>query len=472
MGYNEDGDFMKSTIQIVIVSLYFFIGYTFVFGFLVFNLPLVVPSDITYDVETLLEPTSEPTYAYILDQGDMALDARLAIIEAAEESIDISYYTIHGGTARDIFFGSLLEAADRGVHINLLLDDMFYYQTRDTNLPYDAFASHENITFKFYEPYNPVLPYTIQNRLHDKFIVVDERYGIIGGRNIGDRYFEMPESDWAFTHDLDVLVFGDGPHSTITAMSDYYNALFSQPYTKLHVQHETDRILEEQTRMRDVFKAYKDTVYPDDTLNTLINTAIEVDRAAFIHGPVNRMHKEPVILRTLTEIALGYDAWFVLSPYVIFSPLMLSVLPDAEAAETITFLTNSPAVSPNPFAMSGYMRYRNDLAAVATVHEYQGEHSLHGKAMIFGDEISVIGTLNMDPRSATLSTESVMVISSETFTTEFQALMDAYIDQSLVVNPDGSYQPDSTVDMVEISRTKAIQLRIIGFFTYFFDSML
>ncbi len=462
---------MKPLMQGVLFTVYFFVCYTVFFGALIFNLPIFVPSDLSYDKEAILMAEQTDNKAYILDDIHVSFDARLALIEAAEEQIKISYYTIHGGESRDVFYGAILEAADRGVNVEIIIDYIFYFQTRGEALPNEALYIHENIDFRLYEPYHPLLPYTIHNRLHDKMMMIDENYGVLGGRNIGDRYFHLGEEEDYVTFDRDVLVFSEDKNPTVKEMNAYYDELFNSPFSVKRMVSTNQALLDEQDRLKTRYTEYKQTKMIAGLLDTIHQEAITVESAHFLRSPLTRFHKEPVILRTLSEIAIEYDEWFVQSPYIIFHRFMNDALPKNKA-DDITILTNAKAVTPNIFAMSGYRRYRDDLAENTTLYEYQGPGSIHAKGMTFGDEISVIGTLNLDPRSATLSTESVIVIVSKPFTEHYHEVLDTYIERSLLVLEDGTYQSNPDIDEADLSTSKYIAIRFMGFLTYFIEVML
>ncbi len=461
---------MKRVLKIISLAILLYISYGFVFGILIFNLPIVVESDVEYNYEEILSESDTDTYAYILDDLKMSLDARLALIDQATETINISYYTIHGGISRDLFFGALLEKADEGVEVNVIIDYVFYYQTRDEAIYYNALAAHENVEFKLYEPYHLLKPYTMQNRLHDKLLMVDDTYGIIGGRNIGDRYYDVGVDTGVKTYDLDVLVFGKTNHPTVESMNAYYHTLFNHDFSKCLEATYTEEKMIVAENMKDAFNDYKRTHSMRETLDTLYADAKTVSNATFIRSPLTRFHKDPVVLNTLTEVANDYDEWFAMSPYIIFSSLMQDHFPSSEGKD-IKVLTNNPALSTNLFAMSGYMRYKPAIAETTTLYEFNGEHSIHGKGMIFGDEVSVIGSYNLDPRSTTLSTESVMILYGEEFTNAFNVVIDEFIDHSIRVDHEGDYVTDNMV-LVEMNFFHRQALRIVGIFTYFFDAML
>ncbi len=464
---------MRKFVKIIGFAIYFFIFYTFLFGGLVFNLPMHSPSSLSYNKETIQTTTHPDTKAYILEDLKESLDVRLVLMDEAEASIKISYYTIHGGQSRDLFYGAILEAADRGVSVEIIIDYIFYFQTRGEALPNEALYIHDNIDFRLYEPYQPWLPYTIHNRLHDKMIMIDESHGLLGGRNIGDRYYLLNEAEDPAnkTFDRDVLVFSKPQNPTVLEMNAYYDELFEAPYTVKRSATTTQARLDEQSRLKEVYQTYKVHESIEGLLETTETNAIAVQSAHFLRSPLDRFHKKPVVLESLSALAVDYDRWVVQSPYIIFHRFMLDALPN-QVPDDFTILTNAKAATPNVFAMSGYQRYRQPLAENSTLYEYQGPGSIHAKGMIFGDEISVIGTLNLDPRSATLSTESVIVVVSKDFTAQYSAILDTYIARSLEVLEDGQYAQNVDVEPKELSRSKQIAIRITGLFTYFMEVML
>ena len=464
---------MKKWIKRFAVLLVGFVLYTFVFGVLIFNIPFSTKSTISYDTDALMhaDSTIGDTYANILDDNQNALNVRLALIEGASENIDISYYTLHDGRSRDLMFSTLYAAANRGVDIRIILDGIFYYQTVDEPEYVEALAHHENITIKLYERYNPLLPHTMQNRLHDKLLLVDGTYGITGGRNIGDRFFfDGEEGLYSSTKDRDILVHGSEPHKTVQAMHAYFDTLFAykHTYTIKHNDIRQEPLIDE---MNQSMETYRETYSLEDTLNWIDTHSILVDNATFIHSPLKRFHKDPVLLKTLSSIGEKSDDIFIQSPYIIFSKQMLKHFPDYED-KTITVLTNNIDTSTNFMAMSGYVRYKEDINDQTRLYEYQGETTIHAKTMTFDDAISVIGSFNLDPRSATLSTESAIVVVSETFKTKLDTVINSYLDKSLEVDSDGEYVENPDVVAHPYNQDKRKKIRIRAMITRFFDAML
>ncbi len=462
---------MSRLVRPLMLALFFMFGHTFIFGGLVFLHPVIMEGDVTYDVETFMEDNEETTYAYAFDDRGLALDLRLALIEEAEETVDVSYYTVHDGESRDIFYGALLDAADRGVQVRLVLDAVFHTQYFESGRRYEALISHENVEAALYEPYNPLLPHTLQNRLHDKLIIVDETYGMSGGRNIGDRYFMEKDDPADETRDRDVVVFGEsGTHETVREMSAYYEELFNSRFSWTSSAEERLALLERRTLMQDAYEAHSERRDVPRAYETMREEALEVEHTSFLRNPLTRFEKEPVMLGTFAELAETRDEWFVQSPYIVFSEQMLELIPDTEQRD-VRMLTNAPATNPNPFTTAGYLRYREPLAERTTLYEYQGVDSLHAKTMTFGDDISIIGAYNLDPRSTYLSTESAILIRDEAFHEHLHDILKDSLDESLIVGPDGEYVDDGGEALEKSWPWRVLLIMLYGL-TYWFDPLL
>ncbi len=153
-------------------ALIIYLIYVLVFGVLIFGIQK--PKDSNY----LSTHPTDRFYGEGIGQDRVALVedgyysglVRVNLIEKAEETLDISYYTIQDGVSTDIFLGSILEAAYRGVKVRFILDGMFHNLRGNLKHVIYAFTDHPNIELKFYEPFTLLKPWTWNNRLHDKFI--------------------------------------------------------------------------------------------------------------------------------------------------------------------------------------------------------------------------------------------------------------------------------------------------------------
>ena len=191
------------------------------------------PSSPKTNSERFFSDMVGPDRALIIEERSSAATIRIDLIEGAKSSLRIAYYAVHDGLSSDIFYASLIEAAERGVEVELLFDGIFHNLKGREKETYWALVNHPNIRVKFYEIPNLFKPWTINNRLHDKFILVDDTYVLLGGRNIGDKYF-LENYPGSFVEDRDVLVVNTAENleeSVLGQFKLYFEYLWSPIYS-------------------------------------------------------------------------------------------------------------------------------------------------------------------------------------------------------------------------------------------------
>ncbi len=177
----------------------------------------------------------------LLDEGPDALETRLLAIDSATESIDLQTFLWFNDTAGTRVLAHLRAAADRGVEIRILVDDSFLLGEEST---LRAVAKHPQISYRIYNPFkvraagfneamllNAVDFKRLNHRMHNKAMIVDGRWAIVGGRNLADEYFGF--HDKANFRDLELLVRGPAVTGISTAYEQYWNAPWSFPVEDL-----------------------------------------------------------------------------------------------------------------------------------------------------------------------------------------------------------------------------------------------
>ncbi len=464
--------------------------YIFIFAFIlpIFQKPL----DPQVKLESLIQ---DPKLARPHDRAALievpsdAVNVRLSIIEAAESSLDISYYKLVDGEFSEVFLGSVLEAADRGVQVRIILDGMIQAGNMrgEVNDVFEAFGAHQNIEIKLYEPPNPLLPMAWNSRLHDKIILVDRKFGLVGGRNIEDRFYLKESSGDSFTKDRDVLIhYAKQEDATATVLDDmqgYYDELWNYKHSKKGYdslsQKKIDSGLEKLDFIRSNHKqakeAFLDSHFEGMEIFDWASKTMETDSIHFISNEVSRKRKEARCLKAILELSSQAEIdIFAQSPYIIPSrPIRKSIEGyDIDVAE-VNFLTNSSASSPNIPGFAGYMTYRDEMIDRGlNVFEYQGPGSIHGKSASFDKNISVIGTFNIDSRSSYLSTESLVIIDSEEFTENFKFQMRKNLFYSLEVDEDYNYIESNDLPAYQVSKAKGLIISFLSRLTPLFEHML
>ncbi|WP_160114839.1 phospholipase D family protein [Jhaorihella thermophila] len=169
---------------------------------------------------------------YLLDDGAEALAIRLGLAERAQRTIDAQYYLLHDDAAGHLFTESLLEAADRGVRVRLLIDDM---DTAQYDAMMVALDRHPNFEIRLFNPFSRALKLVssafdfrrVNRRMHNKSMTFDNVVTIVGGRNIGDEYFAARED--SNYDDLDVLGAGPVARDVSENFDEFWNSRFAVP---------------------------------------------------------------------------------------------------------------------------------------------------------------------------------------------------------------------------------------------------
>ena len=464
----------------------FYLIYAAIFGVIIFGIYKPKSSEylVNHPVDRFYgEDISQDKVALIEDRYYSGL-VRVDLIERAEETLDISYYTIHDGISTDIFLGSILEAADRGVKVRFILDGIFHHLEGNLKDVIYAFSNHPNIELKFYEPFNILKPWTWNNRLHDKFIIVDNKMAIIGGRNIGDKYFAKDDTNIQVVNDRDVLILNTNIdnylNSVIFQMEDYFNLVWQHDYSVYPKKILTNRQIrkgeEKAEDLRDRLESIRNSnpeIF-ENNFNWEENT-FPTRKITLIHNPIERINKEPWVYYELINLARNSKKSILIqSPYIIPTGNMVKTLDiNSIKVDNIDILTNSLYSSPNPFAIAGYMNHRKNLVDnITNVYEFQGPGSIHAKSYIFDERISAVGSFNFDSRSVHLSTETMVIIDSEQFSNHLKGEMEKYMSQSLVVGKDYNYRENPKIKAGETPLIKKIIIKIFSIVVYFFDFML
>ena len=383
---------------------------------------------------------------YPLSDGIDALAARILLAQHAEKSIDVQYYLIKNDIVGRAFITSLLQAADRGVRVRLLLDDMF---TSGYDVGLAALDSHPNFEIRIYNPFHRGAGGKVQSvvsgfarinrRMHNKSFTIDNQMTIIGGRNIADEYFGARE-DKAFG-DLDVLAVGPIVGEVSSMFDLYWNyetALpipafikpLEDPEAELDALRERLNAANAEIAESDYANAVRWQVYDylatDEELLDWSPYQLVYDTPD--KGVKGRAAKEDLITAPLVEsLAKAREEVIIVSPY--FVPLKggieaLSTL--ARNGIEVTVITNSLAANNQFTVHAGYKPARKPLleAGVNILEVRPDAHvegtefidasgataTLHTKAYIVDREQVFIGSFNFDPRSANLNTEMGVII--------------------------------------------------------------
>ncbi|MGZ9583285.1 phospholipase D-like domain-containing protein [Paenibacillus marinisediminis] len=422
--------------------------------------------------------TDQPSVdrAGIVEDGKDGFDARLRLIDSAKDTIEISCYATHWGDSTEYFMGALLDAADRGVHVRFIIDGVAHHLKRDAEAAAHALSIHPNIELKFYNEPMFLKPWTFNGRLHDKYLIADDKLLILGGRNIGDKYFDTEGYKKTLSLDRDVLVYNTAydtdqvKESVIFSVKQYFEEIWNldiskEPYRNLSAQHQRDAEAE-AVRLKHKYaelKANKASLFNGSF--DYMDVTVPTHKISFIHNPIHNGKKEPYVWYQISSLLLNAeDKVKIQSPYTVLNSSMRDTMTEIGSdLDEYTLLTNSLASTPNVAAFSSYVGERESIASTGVqLYEYQGEHSIHGKSYVVDDELSIVGSYNLDIRSTYINTEVMLVIHGEEFADLLEQQMDVYQAKSLLVNEQNKYEVNEDLAEREVSEFKRVGVGILS----------
>ncbi len=442
------------------------------------------------------------TGTFVLEDGDGSMIARAWLSEHAEKTIDIQYFIFALDNVGLIACDYLVRAADRGVKVRILVDDIMVEAEAEDIL---TLAAHPNIDIKIYNPGTNLGKNILQKakkaitdfrginqRMHNKTFIVDQKVVITGGRNIADEYFDY---DHAYNfRDRDVLLLGkvcsgaqqsfdtfwacdlSVPIEDLLPASDQAAAP-SQPFEKLHQYACNPANFWPQVRERiaNLPAAFKNIQQSGDL--------VWVNQVQFISDDPGKNASEKGLggggKTTDALVALVKSATTsidIQSPYLITTTLSRDLFRAATARGVkVRILTNSLASTDNLQAFAGYQRDRNELLQTGVeVYEFRPDakvrfeimtgslqkevnytpiFGLHAKSMVIDGAKVIIGTFNLDPRSANLNTECLAIIHDKAVATKVLAGMNTEFQPENSWQTTRDFNPDGTVDLKKRVKT-------------------
>ncbi|WP_423189320.1 phospholipase D-like domain-containing protein [Alkalibacterium sp. f15] len=422
-----------------------------------------------------------PDTAAFFDSQDMLLTLHLNLIESAKNSIKFANFSIEDGTVSDLFYGKLLEAADRGVNVNILFDGKGHNLVGISNGKYWALIAHPNIQLAFYEEFDWLRPWTWQNRMHDKFLIADDHSVLTGGVNLEDSFFVENHDD--ADYDRDVVIINNEPErfneSVLKQYTDYYDSLWYHPYTHVRPSYVLKRYekLAKETR-RSLLSILKEAEEKNDYgASTPIDWhkhMFPTRKVSLVTNPIQRWKKDPHILATLGRLFKeANDSIIFQSPYVVPSKDMQQYVALADTKAKVFIATNSLAASNNFFGVAGHRKYLKQLSREsAQIYHFQGEGYIHAKAYSIDSRLSLIGSFNFDPRSSFLSQENLVIIDSPKLTVALEDSIKDIARKSIPYNKDGDHLVHNTSKKAPVARYKKVISSIIYVIFYPFEDLV
>ena len=414
-------------------------------------------ADFGERIEAMLKP--EESAHWLLDRNQLALTARLALVDEAAISLDLQYFIWQSDASGHLLADRVLHAAERGVRVRILLDDFGVAGKGGDVLWLDA---HPLIEVRVFNPWARrgtrfatateflARPYTLNRRMHNKTLIADGRFAMLGGRNIGDRYFGVYEP--FVQDDLDVMVAGPLTGEVSETFDVYWNSDHSFPvalFTRdsrprrdvAETSDELHRTIERNAEMLAPF-----TLEPTDWspyLEDLVDTFAPARGELLWESPDILDPTRPRLYDDFIELIAGAESQVLISsPYFIPDAEFRALLRELTGRGVrVVVVTNSLATNNHVVAHTGYRRWRREvLAAGVELYELRADAEalslyvtppatagwlgLHTKAVVIDGKRAFVGSPNVDPRSMVLNTEIGIVSEGEAFARSVAALVE------------------------------------------------
>jgi len=406
----------------------------------------------------------------LLSIGMEAFLMRVALANSARRTLDLQYYIYREDDTGGYLTQALLKAADRGVRVRLLVDDLNLLRRDDDVTALDA---HPRIEVRVFNPFATrrdtywarLLNFfsdaaRLNRRMHNKSFIADNLGAIVGGRNIGDEYFDASR-DFGFG-DLDVLAVGPIAAEISRSFDRYWNSAFAYPpstfgarvMAKVWMERLRRRLGRHFIRMRK--SDYTTRVFKTDLATQLSerHLTLEWAKAELLADPPEKIVEPPDIASTgpydqLQVLAEQATAEILLvSPYFVPGEAGMTALRGLRSRNVrVRVLTNSLASTDVAAVHAGYARYRAAMLGMGIeLYELKpivptggrrrrkimfgsARASLHAKTFVFDRRRVVIGSMNLDPRSVYLNTELGLTIESAVLACEIAESFDELVDR-------------------------------------------
>jgi len=431
----------------------------------------------------------------LLPDGTDALQMRVALARAATKTLDIQYYIANEDTTGKLLLGAALYAADRGVRVRMLVDDLNFH---DVDRLMEALDTHPNIEIRVFNPFGSAQQSMFTRtenlfthidkftrRMHNKAMIVDNQLAIVGGRNLGDEYFSA--SPTLQFKDLDILAAGPIVRPISKSFDDYWSSDQAYPLSLLRRQkYDPQELDAARNDLRAHWHANADPYNAKPLNATPLAAQIAGDQLGLLWGNARFFADSPQKVDEPANAQIGkamqelvdqmkdaQHSVLAFSPYFVPHDAGVKLLGSLTARGVrVAIVTNSLAATDAVAVQAGYSPYREALLRNGVeLYEFKplqggpspglvgsrSRSSLHAKAYVIDRRTLVIGSLNLDPRSARLNTELALVIDSPPLAEQAAKLFDA------ATSPDVSYRLSlaSPAELAQLRDSAAPDSRLV-----------
>ena len=375
--------------------------------------------------------------AYINDNTD-ALLYRLHMFDEAKDEIILSTFDFNADKSGQDMMASLLHAADRGVSVRI------------------------------YNPINLLKPWNLQARMHDKYVIVDQKMYLLGGRNTTNLFLGDYSRSKNIDRELFVYETAENDSSSIRQLTDYFESVWALSDSKEYTcKKMTKKIQSCKAKLENRYTSLKEK-YPD-AYSTWDYEALtlQTNKVSLLSNPIKSENKEPWMWYSLHQLMMQGEQARIYTPYIICGKEMYQDLTELhEKNIPVEIITNDVASGANPWGCTDYLNQKKNIWETgARVYEFMGAHSCHTKAVLIDDRMSIVGSYNMDMRSTYQDTELMLAVDCPELNSIIQAEMERDKTYSKTMGNDSEYDYGENYHSKDLSFGKKIFYAILRVIT-------
>lgn len=419
-----------------------------------------------------------------IDDNEEALLWRLRMIGAAKKSIVLATFDLRADESGTDLLAALNHAAEKGVEIKLLIDGIYQQLFLNGSKEFQALAARENVEVGVYNPVSPVGIFKLNYRMHDKYVIVDDKMYLLGGRNSNDIFLGDYTTDVNVDRDILVCDTTNGKGESLQDLEAYFQQIWNEGCVKIKGGRKKNSseisVLEEaaddsegsesnlknpdivngksnaeneitdetQERLSKYEKQYQSLEmryaslkekYTDiEDYSSWQEDTIPANKITLVNNGTHAGPKTPLVLQTIRYLAKNADNVTIQTPYVICNGYMYDTLNEIASHAQLKIILNAVEKGSNPWGCTDYLNQKKKILNTgADVYELMNEVPVHTKAVLLDDRLSVVGSYNLDMRSTYLDTELMLVIDSKELNQQIQSTEGTYIEKSKEVLSNG-----------------------------------
>ena len=261
-----------------------------------------------------------------IDDNEEALLWRLRMIGTAKESIVLSTFDLRADDNGTKILAALNCAAARGVKIQLLIDGIYQQLFLTGSSDFQALASYENVEVGVYNPVTPANLFKVNYRMHDKYLIVDEKMYLLGGRNSNDIF--LGDQTKGINEDRDILVYdtSEGQGESLNQIEDYFHKIWKESCVSIKKGKQSSQYTDAYRHLEEIYASLLKKYSDIETYSAWEKDAIEANKITLINNGTEAGRKTPQVLQAIQYLTENADHVIIQTPYVICNGYMYDVL--------------------------------------------------------------------------------------------------------------------------------------------------